>query len=328
MSDTDKKNVDLYQEAEAFDKQINERIANGHIPDLRLTEPCDYFYNNPWRRPAYVKLDFVDQFELIRDAIGSCLGKPPGDLRILEVGCGPGYLSLELARAGFNVVGLDISERCIEIASKFAGQDPWITERGSLDYIAGDFYSSPRLQSETFDVVVFLGALHHFPDQQATLQRAKYLIKPYGLIIAHEPVRDRVTPGNAAFVHLLSTLFSINNNFYKHQNLSVERNQLLTEIDKVYNSLKYESEDGKKVQSVNDNEAGYAEMYPQLSSLFKQERFEWRYAFFHEFIGGLRFDKEDTNAHVAKFLREMDCILVETGVLDATEFLFVGRKVI
>ena len=67
-------------------------------------------------------------------------------------------------------------------------------------------------------------------------------------------------------------------------------------------------------------------MYPELCNLFKQERFEWRYAFFHEFIGGLRFD-EETNVRTAQFLREMDRILVETGVLDATEFLFVGRKV-
>ncbi len=43
---------DLYQEAEAFDSQIEERIATGHIPDIRLTAPCDYFYNNSWRRPA------------------------------------------------------------------------------------------------------------------------------------------------------------------------------------------------------------------------------------------------------------------------------------
>ena len=320
-------NKSLQLEAEAFDRQIDERIANGHIPDLRLAEPCDYFYNNPWRRPAYVKLDFVEQFEVIRDAISKCLGNPPGNLRVLEVGCGPGYLSLELARSGFNVVGLDISERCIEIASKFSKQDPWIAQRGNLDYIAGDFYSSPELENETFDIVVFLGALHHFSDQLATIQRARNLIKPNGLIIAHEPVRDRVTRGNAAFVHLLSSLLSINNNFFKHQNLSFDRDQLLTEIDKVYNSLRYESEDGEKVQSVNDNEAGYAEMYPQLNNLFKQERFEWRYAFFHEFIGGLRFDNEATNAHVAQFLREMDRILVETGVLNATEFLFVGRKV-
>jgi SAM-dependent methyltransferase len=321
-------NIDnvLHQEADAFDSQIEERIANGHIPDIRLAEPCDYFYNNPWRRPVYVKLDFGEQFEVIRDSITAYLDKKPSEIRILEVGSGPGYLSLELARNGYSVVGLDISAKCVEIASGFAAQDPWKAQRGTLDYISGDFYTSQKLQKESFDVIVFLGALHHFPNQVATLKRAKQLIRPKGIIIAHEPVRDRVTPGNAAFVHLLSTLLSINNNFYKHQELTVDRNQLLSEVDKIYNSLRYECADGKKVQSINDNEAGYAEMYPELCTLFKQERFEWRYAFFHEVIGGLRFE-EETNARAAHFLREMDRILVETGVLNATEFLFVGRKV-
>jgi hypothetical protein len=103
---------------------------------------------------------------------------------------------------------------------------------------------------------VFLGALHHFPDQAATLGRAKELLRADGLVIAHEPVRDRVTPGNAAFVHMLRALFSINNNFYTKHEISVERKELLGEVDKIYNSLRYENEDGEKVQSINYNEAG------------------------------------------------------------------------
>src|SRR5450631_3700028 len=98
-------------------------------------------------------------------------------MRVLEVGCGPGYLSLELARSGFNVVGLDVSNRCIEIAMEFAGRDPWIAQRGRLDYMAGDFYSATELSAASFDAVVYLGALHHFPDQPLTLHRTKELLK-------------------------------------------------------------------------------------------------------------------------------------------------------
>jgi hypothetical protein len=54
-------------EAEAFDNQIVERINNGHLPDLRYNTKCDYFYNNSWRHPEYVKLDFGDQFNLLMD---------------------------------------------------------------------------------------------------------------------------------------------------------------------------------------------------------------------------------------------------------------------
>ncbi len=93
-----------------------------------------------------MKLDFGEQFEVIRDAIADLLAKQPHEISILEVGCGPGYLSLELARSGFNMVGLDISEKCVEIATGYADQDPWINQRGSIKYISGDFYTSTQLQ--------------------------------------------------------------------------------------------------------------------------------------------------------------------------------------
>ncbi|WVN42130.1 class I SAM-dependent methyltransferase [beta proteobacterium MWH-UniP1] len=315
----------LTQEAQAFDLQIEERIANGHVPDLRLTNPCDYFYNNSWRRPEFVKLDFVEQFELIRDAITRLTGRSAADVRVLEVGCGPGYLSLELARSGFEVVGLDLSSKCIEVAQQVAERDPWKGERGTLRFIAGDYFCHPDLHAESFDAIVFLGALYHFADQRVIQQRARDLLKPGGLILVHEPVRDRVEKGSAAFALLLSTLLSLGGNFYKDVPLRDEPDAIAAEVERLYNSLRYESEDGSNLQSINDNEAGYAEMYPLLTEHFAQAHFEWRYAFFHEFIGGLRYG-EAANARVARFLKEMDRILVEAGTLPATEFFYVGRK--
>lgn len=73
------------------------------------------------------------------------------------------------------------------------------------------------------------------------------------MVVAHEPVRDRVTRGNAAFVHLLRSLLSINNNFYTSHEISGDRDQLLNEVGKIHNSLRYENEAGQKVQSINDN---------------------------------------------------------------------------
>ena len=317
-------NLKLAEEAHAFDRQIEDRIANGHIPDLRTCEPCDWFYNNPWRRPAYVQLDFGEQFEIIRDAIRAHAPAQRA-AKVLEVGCGPGYLTLELARAGFDVTGIDVSLNCIEIATHFAGKDPYACERGPLRYLAGDFLASAQLQEGSFDAVVFLGALHHFPDQQRTLGRVAGLLKPGGIAIAHEPVRDRVTRGNAVFVHLLRVLLSAQSGFYKHHGVPPDASAREREFEQLFAGMRYESEDGHNVQSVNDNEAGFAEMHPALSSFFEQLIFDWRYAFFHEFIGGLRFD-EQTNVALAGYLREVDRELCRLGVLSATEFFFVGRK--
>lgn len=314
----------LVEEARAFDRQIEDRIANGHVPDLRTVTPCDWFYNNPWRRPAYVQLDFGEQFELIAASIRQYTAASPMP-RVLEIGCGPGYMSLELARAGFDVTGIDLSEKCVEIAGYFAGKDPYLRERGPLRYLSGDFLTMQELSDGYFDAVVFLGALHHFPDQVRVLARAEELLKPAGVILVHEPVRDRVTRGNAIFMHLLRVLISLNSGFYRSYPIPRDAASREREFEQLFAQLRYETEDGHNVQSANDNEAGYAEMFPALIARFDQLTFDWRYAFFHEFIGGLRFD-EKLNVELAHYLREVDRELCREGVLSATEFFFVGRK--
>ena len=44
---------------------------------------------------------------------------------MLEVVPGPGYLALELARAGFRVTGLDISRSFVRIARENAARAEW-----------------------------------------------------------------------------------------------------------------------------------------------------------------------------------------------------------
>lgn len=320
-------NETLRQESNAFSSQIEERIKNGHIPDLRFSTPCDYFYNNSWRRPEYVELDFGEIFTIIKNAITENIGKLGRNIQILEVGCGPGYISLELCRHGFDVVGIDVSEKCISYAEHFSNSDPLKNKRGDtkLDYICGDFFSDSRLQNDSFDVILFVSSLHHFSNQDQVLKRAKSLLRPSGLLIAHEPVRDMVTKGNASFNHLLRVLLSLGNGFYKRTNAVTDPNILTSEIESLFNEMRYELDDGNKLQSVNDNEAGYKEMLPALNSNFSEILFNWRYAFFHEIIGGLRFDDE-VNFQLAKYLRDMDKLLCELKVLQPTEFFYVGKK--
>ena len=315
----------LAADSRAFDHQIDERIENGHVPDLRRAVACDWFRNNSWRRPAYVELDFGEQFRLIRDAIERHCDTEGRPVRILEVGCGPGYLSLELARSGFDVTGLDLSLRCVEVARRIAEEDPWRAARGPLCYVAGDLFGEPTFSDASFDAVVFLGALHHFPDTQGALARVSGLLAPGGIVVVHEPVRDRVTHGSAAFVHLLRVVLAAGGGFHASRPPPSDRATLDREIAEVFDELRYESEGGGNVQSINDNEAGYAQMRPALDARFAELVFEWRYAFFHEHIGGLRFD-EQANARLAWYLREMDRVLCSNGVLQATEFFYVGRK--
>jgi len=64
---------------------------------------------------AYLRYSFTKGTEQEVDFLVDVLGLEPG-MRVLDVGCGPGRHTNELARRGFDAVGVDISERFVEVA--------------------------------------------------------------------------------------------------------------------------------------------------------------------------------------------------------------------
>ena len=103
-------------EEEEFDKQIIERIQHGYVPDIRNLKKVNYFYNNMWREPKFFEIYYFPKIKYVLDHI-------EGD-NILEVGCGPGYLSLEIARIGKNILGIDYSKENIKVAKKYGKNNP------------------------------------------------------------------------------------------------------------------------------------------------------------------------------------------------------------
>ncbi len=65
--------------------------------------------------PAYLRYSFTMGTDQEVGFLIEVLGLSPG-MVVLDVGCGPGRHALGLARAGITVIGVDISERFIEVA--------------------------------------------------------------------------------------------------------------------------------------------------------------------------------------------------------------------
>ncbi len=72
-----------------------------------------------FQRESYLDQGYTKGTEQEVNFLEELLQLPAGT-RILDVGCGPGRHSLELARRGFSTVGIDISEGFIEYARKGA----------------------------------------------------------------------------------------------------------------------------------------------------------------------------------------------------------------
>jgi SAM-dependent methyltransferase len=108
---------------------------------------------------------------------------PPPPARVLDCGCGTGWLSYFLAQRGYEVVGTDVSADAIALARSH----PLFRDGNAPRFVVAD--TEALTFASEFDAVVFFDALHHATDETVALQSAFRALKAGGICIALEPGR-------------------------------------------------------------------------------------------------------------------------------------------
>ncbi|MBO0682453.1 MAG: methyltransferase domain-containing protein [Candidatus Dormibacteraeota bacterium] len=106
----------------------------------------------------------------------------PG-LRLLDVGCGPGTLTVDLARrvAPGQVVGIDVASSVVQEARDHATAEGV----GNVEFVVGDFRDA-GLESGTFDLVHAHQVLQHLRDPVEALAGMASLARSGGLVAARD----------------------------------------------------------------------------------------------------------------------------------------------
>ncbi len=94
---------------------------------------------------------------------------------LLDVGCGGGYLTEELARSGLSVTGIDPSPATIHTAREHARQTGL-----DIDYLEGRGEALP-FASARFDCVCCCDVLEHVADPELIVAEIARVLKPGGL---------------------------------------------------------------------------------------------------------------------------------------------------
>jgi SAM-dependent methyltransferase len=99
--------------------------------------------------PAYLRYSFTKGTVQEVGFLVEVLSLKPG-MRVLDVGCGPGRHSLELARRGCRVVGLDISQSFLDVGTQQAEAEGL----SNVSFVRGDARALTFV--EEFDAVISL----------------------------------------------------------------------------------------------------------------------------------------------------------------------------
>ena len=310
----------LAEEAAAFDQRITERQQAGFIPDLRRAVKCDYFYKSFWRDPHFARLYLGRNVEILLGFLRTH-GRP--GMTLLDVGCGPGYYSLEFARAGYHVTGIDIAAKAIASAQSTLDSSPKDPGFGSLNYAV----SSLDEMTGTYDAVVFTGVIHHFSDPDQVLAKASSLLKPGGLLICLEPCHERWRRQDAAVVGLIRSLLSATGHWYEPELAGSLRGRQAWNAytDELVIEYLTERDRHERGQSPNDNASTGEQILASLRRQFTELEYRDGVSFIYRLLGGLR--GPDHVVHpLADLIAEFDRYGVAEGFLQPNAFLWAGRR--
>ncbi|KAL1131917.1 hypothetical protein AAG570_011528, partial [Ranatra chinensis] len=129
-------------------------------------------------RIALIRNGLINEGKLSTECLKSPLSLK--GIKILDVGCGGGILSIPLSRIGANVTGIDPSEELIEIAKSKASEDGTITDRIHFTRTTIEEYSETN--KEVYDAVVLSEVVEHVNSKYEFLKYSNEILQPGGSI--------------------------------------------------------------------------------------------------------------------------------------------------
>ena len=125
-----------------------------------------------------VRLGFIRDQALHRFGRDGTARRPFEGLTLLDIGCGGGLLSEPMTRLGFQVTGVDASERNIGTASAHAA-----AQGVAIDYRCATAEALLAAGEGPFDVILNMEVIEHVADPGEYLRSCARLLAPGGLMI-------------------------------------------------------------------------------------------------------------------------------------------------
>ena len=189
-------------------------------------------WDDLWKNPEEM-LYYTDVFRLMDEIkleyLLAILPPNKQNTKIVEVGCGPAWLSCALASEGYNTTCLDYSENALNIARK-----NYEMQGNKGEFIVGDALNM-AFEDNSFDVVLSTGLLEHFEDPSVVINEMVRILKPGGIFYS-----DIVPKKFALFRAHIDFVIGLNNLIKKEEDEIYEKKLNSNDIENILISSKLE----------------------------------------------------------------------------------------
>ena len=132
-----------------------------------------YHWKECDRRSRSFNPPLVARYQVVADRI-------KGAPHILEIGAGDGRLTASLARSGTSVIGIEIDDTAVRLASSA------LQHMDNCAIAQADCYQLP-FPPKKFDVAVMADVIEHLDEPDSALEEATRVLKPDGVLIVTTP---------------------------------------------------------------------------------------------------------------------------------------------
>lgn len=126
--------------------------------------------------------------------------------KILEVGSNMGQYTILFAKKGFSMVGIDISDKAVEVAKNNARMLGF----NDIEYHPMDVEDLNLFKDETFDGAVSFSTLRYVPNLKKSLDEIFRVTKKNGTVVLDFPNK------HCPWFRLLKNKFGVENHIYDH----------------------------------------------------------------------------------------------------------------
>lgn len=151
-----------------------------------LLSEIEKYWTNRAEGYSEVNKDELESFQRdkwlneIKRQIGSDINKTNENIKILDIGCGPGFFSIILAKAGFNITAIDYTNEMIERAKENSG---YLTNK--IKFMIMDAQNL-QFEDESFDVIVSRNLTWNLEKPEIAYKEWIRVLKRKGILLNYD----------------------------------------------------------------------------------------------------------------------------------------------